>query len=98
MYVSILFDPMKNKTNYYSGTFIQETPLGKEPNVPEWRLNLGFGNLKKCPFPLNRNVPSMEATDTKITLNVNKFPGPNFVSPEWGFSKGGGFTVSINLS
>ena len=48
--------------------------------------------------PLNRDVPSMEATDTKITLNVNKFPGPNFVSPEWGFSKGGGFTVSINLS
>lgn len=64
VYVSILFDPMKNKTNYYSGTFIQGTPLGKEPNVPEWRLNLGFGNQKKCPFPLNRNVPSMEATDT----------------------------------
>lgn len=44
--------------------------------------------------PLNRDAPSMEATDTKITLNVNKFPGrPNFVSPEWGFPKGVGFTV-----
>ena len=36
--------------------------------------------------PLNRDVPSMEATDTKITLNVNKFPGPlcplNGGSPE----------------
>ena len=58
----------------------------------------GIWEPEKVSFPLNRNVPSMEATDTKITLNVNKFPGPNFVSPEWGFSKGGGFTVSINLS
>ena len=24
----------------------------------EWRLNLGFGTQKNCPFPLNRGVPS----------------------------------------
>ena len=27
---------------------------------PEWRLNPGFGTKKKCPFPLNRGVPSIE--------------------------------------
>ena len=27
---------------------------------PECRLNLGFGTQKKCPFPLNRGVPSIE--------------------------------------
>ena len=47
----------------------------------------GIWEPEKCPFPLNRNVPSMEATDTKITLNVNKFPGPNFVSLNGGFPK-----------
>ena len=30
---------------------------------PEWRKNLGF---KKCPFPLNKGVPSTELTDKKI--------------------------------
>ena len=29
-------------------------------------LNLGFGTQKKCPFPLNRGVPSIEVTNTKI--------------------------------
>ena len=29
---------------------------------PEWRLDLGVGTLKKCPFPLNRGVPSKEVT------------------------------------
>ena len=24
---------------------------------PEWRLNPGFGTQKKCPFPLNGDVP-----------------------------------------
>ena len=33
---------------------------------PEWRLDLGVGTLKKCPFPLNRGVPSKEVTNTKI--------------------------------
>ena len=33
---------------------------------PEWRLNWGFGTQKKCPFPLNRGVPSLEVTNTKI--------------------------------
>ena len=47
---------------------------------PEWRLNLGFGTQKKCPFPLNRSVPSLEVTDAKIMW---QFLGPKFVSPEW---------------
>ena len=33
---------------------------------PEWRLNPGFRTQKKCPFPLNRGVLSMEVTNTKI--------------------------------
>ena len=37
---------------------------------PEWRLNLGFGTQKKCPFPLNRSVPSLEVTDAKIMLTI----------------------------
>lgn len=32
---------------------------------PEWRLKLSFGTKKKCPFPLNRDEPSLELTDTK---------------------------------
>ena len=31
-----------------------------------WRLKLGFGTQKKCPFPLNRGHSSIEVTDTKI--------------------------------
>ena len=27
--------------------------------APEWRLNLGFGTQTKCPFLLNRGVPSI---------------------------------------
>ena len=33
---------------------------------PKWRLNLCFGTQNKCPFPLNRGVPSTEVTNTKI--------------------------------
>ena len=33
---------------------------------PEWRLNPSFGTLNTCPFPLNRGVPSIEVTNTKI--------------------------------
>ena len=29
-------------------------------------LNPGFRTQKKCPIPLNRSVPSIEATNTKI--------------------------------
>ena len=47
---------------------------------PEWRLKLGFGTKKKCPFPLYRGHPSLEVTDTKIMYIVLR---PNFVSPEW---------------
>ena len=32
---------------------------------PKWRLNPDFWTQKKCPFPLNRGVPSTEVTDTK---------------------------------
>ena len=41
------------------------------PNVsPEWRLKLGFGIQNKCPFPLNRRVPSIELADTKNMRTV----------------------------
>ena len=41
------------------------------PNVsPEWRLKPGFGIRKKCPFPLNRGVPSIELADTKNMRTV----------------------------
>ena len=33
---------------------------------PEWRLNPSFGTQNTCPFPLNRGVPSIEVTNTKI--------------------------------
>ena len=32
----------------------------------EWRLNLGFGTHKMCPFSLNGGVPLIGATDTRI--------------------------------
>ena len=33
---------------------------------PEWKLNPGFGTQKKCFFPLNKSIPSVEVTNTKI--------------------------------
>ena len=44
----------------------------------ENELHLGFGTKKTCPFPLNRRVPSIEATDTKIigTLFRDQILGP----------------------
>ena len=50
--------------------------------LPEWRINPGFGTQKKCPFPLNRGVPSTEVRN-KYKNHVNIFLGPNFVSLEW---------------
>jgi len=47
----------------------------------EWRLNLGFRIQKKCPFPLNRSVPSREVIN-KCKDYVTFFSGPNFVSPK----------------
>ena len=35
---------------------------------PERRLKLDFGTQKKGPFPLNRGVPSIEATNAKINM------------------------------
>ena len=48
---------------------------------PEQRLKPGFRTQKKCPFPLNGGVPSVEVTKDY----VNIFAGPNFVSPERGY-------------
>ena len=39
---------------------------------PEWRLNPSFGTQNKCPFPLNRGVPSMEITNTKIRWTFSR--------------------------
>ena len=33
---------------------------------PEWKLNPGFGTQKKCFFPLNKSILSVEVTNTKI--------------------------------
>ena len=33
---------------------------------PKWKLNLGSRTKKKCPFSMNRGVPSIEVKDTKI--------------------------------
>ena len=46
----------------------------------ELRLNPGLGTHKKCPFLVNRGVPSVEVTNTKIHVNI--FRRPYFVSPE----------------
>ena len=43
-------------------------------------LNLGFGNQKKCPFPLNRGVPSIEVGETKKLCE--HFFGAKFCVPE----------------
>ena len=46
---------------------------------PEWRLNQGFGTQRSCFFfPLNRRVPSIEVTNTKImwTFSGSKFCVP----------------------
>ena len=33
---------------------------------PEKTLNPGFGTQRKCSFPLNRGIPSVEVTNTKV--------------------------------
>ena len=38
----------------------------------ENELHLGFGAKKTCPFPLNRGVPFIEATDTTIIEHCSK--------------------------
>ena len=42
----------------------------------EWRLNLGFGTQKQCPFPLNRGVPKDRGNKYKDYVNI--FSGLNF--------------------
>ena len=39
---------------------------------PEWMLSPGFGTQKEGPFPLNRCVPLMEVTDTKIMWKFSR--------------------------
>ena len=46
-------------------TFFVVSQVSSAKVSPEWRLHLGFGTLKKCPFPLNRGVHSIEVTNTK---------------------------------
>ena len=40
----------------------------------EWRLKPGLGIQKKCSFPQNRDVPSIEVTNKKVMF-VNTFLG-----------------------
>ena len=53
---------------------------------PGWRLKPSFRTQKKCPFPLNKGVPSIEYNKYKDYVNI--FPAPNFVSLEWSCPKG----------
>ena len=48
-----------------STLFVVSQVLGAKVSS-EWRLNLGFGTEKMCPFSLNRGVPLIQVTDTKI--------------------------------
>ena len=48
---------------------------------PKGRLNPVFRPRKKCPFPLNRGVPSIG--DNRYQDYLYIFPEQNFVSPEW---------------
>ena len=41
---------------------------------PEWRFKPGFRTQKNCLFPLNRGVPSIEETNTRIYIRTF-FPG-----------------------
>ena len=47
-----------------------------------WRRIPRFVTQKKCPFTLNRGVPLIEVTNTKIMWTCISL-GPNLVSPEW---------------
>ena len=57
--VAIVTSALNELINEWSVTFL----IAKVS--PEWRLNLGVGAPKKCPFPLNRDVSSQEVTNTK---------------------------------
>ena len=46
---------------------------------PYWKLNPGFVAQKNCLFPLNRGVPSMEVTNSKVmwtSISGTKFCDP----------------------
>lgn len=51
-------------------------------------INLDFGTNKKSPFPLKRGVSSKEFTLTNTKIMRTFIRDKNFVSPEWGCSKG----------
>ena len=46
----------------------------------EWSLKPGFGTHKKCSFPLNGDVPSIEVTNKKV-MYVNIFLGLPWIFP-----------------
>ena len=54
--------------NYYVSFKCLKIEISSQPAKvsPKWRLNPGFGTQKEGPFPLNRCVPLIEVTDTKI--------------------------------
>ena len=39
---------------------------------PEWRLKLGFGTKKKCPFLLYRGHPSLEVTIQRLCKHFSE--------------------------
>ena len=48
---------------------------------PEWMFNMGFRSLRRCPFTLNKGVPSINRGKGYKDY-VNIIMGPNFASPE----------------
>ena len=42
----------------------------------KWRLKPGFGTQKKCSFPLNRDVPSIEVTNRQVICMRTFFRDP----------------------
>ena len=57
----------------------------------EWRLNLGFGTQKMCPFSLNGGVPFIQVTDTKIIWVF--FREQNLCPPNGGVPEERGSTI-----
>ena len=63
----------------------------------EWRLKPGFGTQKKCSFPLNRGVPSIEVTNKKV-MYVNIFLGLPWVFRQYGDVRRGSIVFDIRLN
>ena len=63
----------------------------------EWSLKPGFGIQKKCSFPQNREVPSLEETNKKV-LYVNTFLGLPKFSLQYGGVPRGSIVIDIRLN